>query len=97
MKNKLFLIIPTLNEEENILRLTNKLLKIKKHIEILVVDDSKKGKNRPKNLNKKVNFINRKNGVGRCSAVLHGIKIGLKKRKIYLSKWMQIFLTTHMS
>ena len=81
MKNKLFLIIPTLNEEENILRLTNKLLKINKHIEILVVDDSKKGKNRPKNLNKKLNFINRKNGVGRCSAVLHGIKIGLKKKK----------------
>ena len=80
MLNKILLVIPTFNEEKNIILITNKLLKLYKNIKILVVDDSNSSFKRPKNLNKKVSFIHRKNQKGRCSAVLYGFKIGLKKK-----------------
>ena len=40
MLNKILLVIPTFNEEKNIILITNKLLKLYKNIKILVVDDS---------------------------------------------------------
>ena len=79
MLNKILLVIPTFNEEKNIILITNKLLKLNKNIKILVIDDSISKPNRPKKLKKKVSFIQRKNKKGRCSAVLDGFKIGLKK------------------
>ena len=80
MQNKVLIIIPTLNEEKNIVSLTNKILKINPKYEILIVDDSACIYKRPKKLIKKVKFIKRKVNDGRCGAVLYGIKNGLNKR-----------------
>ena len=71
------IIIPTLNENENIILL---LKDIKKNIptaSITIIDDSKHN-NMEKileenNLNKNIKYFHRINGAGRGSAVLYGL------------------------
>lgn len=78
------IIIPTLNENENIILL---LKDIKKNIptaSITIIDDSKHN-NMEKileenNLNKNIKYFHRINGAGRGSAVLYGFKKMLKKK-----------------
>lgn len=80
MQNKILLVIPTFNENENIVLITNKILDLNNNIKILVIDDSNYKIKRPKKLNNKIRFIHRKKKSGRCSAVLYGFKIGLKQK-----------------
>ena len=73
MKN-LIIIIPTYNEEKNILKLTNQIHKFVPNCKILIIDDTKNS-----SINKifkkyKIKFIIRKNKKGRGSAVLFGLK-----------------------
>ena len=78
------IIIPTLNENENIILL---LKDIKKNIptaSITIIDDSKHN-NMEKileenNLNKNIKYFHRINSAGRGSAVLYGFKKMLKKK-----------------
>ena len=74
------IIIPCYNEEQNIFKLINQLKnKIKRDYKIIVIDDSQK------NLKikvKKVLYIHRKKKLGRGSAILLGLKILLREKKI---------------
>lgn len=78
---KILVIIPTYNEESNILRLLDKLLKLPLRLDILVVDD---GDDQTANLlsrrqtsEPRLFFIKRQGKLGRGSAVVEGIKFGL--------------------
>jgi dolichol-phosphate mannosyltransferase len=74
------IIIPCYNEEQNIFKLINCLKRtLKKNYTIIVIDDS--SKNLKINLSKVI-YIHRKKKLGRGSAVLQGLKILLKKKKI---------------
>jgi dolichol-phosphate mannosyltransferase len=74
MKN-LIIIIPTYNEEKNILKLTNKILKFIPRCRILIIDDSKNSKiHKIYKKNSRIKFFVRKNKKGRGSAVLFGLK-----------------------
>ncbi len=78
-------IIPTLNEEKNILKLYKKILKTKINLDILFVDDNSTDNTRlivkklSKN-NKKVKFIFRNNKKGIGSAHKDAIKYAYKKK-----------------
>jgi len=77
------IIIPTYNEENNIVKLLKAISKKLPNSKITIVDDSKINKielilNKEKFKNK-INYIHRKNSRGRGSAVLFGFKKGLKK------------------
>lgn len=86
MKN-LIIIIPTYNEEKNILKLTNKIHKFVPKCNILIVDDSRKSTlHKIYNKGNKIKFIVRKNKKGRGSAVLFGLKNAIrnKNNKIFV-------------
>ena len=74
------IIIPTYNEEENIIKLINKIFNIPLKINIVVVDDSPKSYPNIKKI-KNVKYIYRGKKLGRGSAVLIGIKEALKNHK----------------
>ena len=89
MKNKLLLVIPTLNEFGNIQKIYKKIQNTNKKISILFIDDnsldgSKKIIINLKSKNKKVNYIFRKKKLGIGSAHKAGIKFALKKRYNYV-------------
>ena len=78
-------IIPTLNEENNILKLYNKILKTKTNLDILFIDDNSSDNTRLviqklSKKNKKIKFIfrNKKKGIG--SAHKDAIKYAYKKK-----------------
>ena len=74
MKN-LIIIIPTYNEEKNILKLTNRIHKFIPRCKILIVDDTRNSKiHKIYKKNNIIKFIVRKNKKGRGSAVLFGLK-----------------------
>ena len=82
MKNTV-IIIPTYNEEENIFRLVKLIKKLYKNILIIVVDDSNKPETKKILIGiKKTIFIQRKNKIGRGSAVLEGLRIANKINNI---------------
>lgn len=86
MKN-LIIIIPTFNEEKNILELTNSIHKFIPSCKILIIDDTKNSQIHKIYKNKgRINFIIRKNKKGRGSAVLFGLKNALrvKNNKIFI-------------
>ena len=69
------IIIPTFREKENILKLSNKLIKLYPSCKIFIVDDTKEY-NLKKYFadKKKIIYIYRKNKIGRGSAVIDGFK-----------------------
>lgn len=78
-------IIPTLNEENNILKLYNKIIKTKTNLDILFIDDNSSDNTRLiiqklSKKNKKIKFIfrNKKKGIG--SAHKDAIKYAYKKK-----------------
>ena len=74
MKN-LIIVIPTFNEEKNILKLTNQIHKFVPNCKILIIDDTKNSSiNKIFKKSSKIRFIVRKNKKGRGSAVLFGLK-----------------------
>ena len=77
------IIIPTYNEENNIVRLLKAINKSLTNVKITIVDDSKINKIesilKKKRINKNIKYIHRKNSKGRGSAVLYGFKKRLKK------------------
>ena len=97
---KICLIIPTLNEETNILKIFQKIRNTKIKLDILFIDDNSTDESQKIiiNLKKKYNFVkyifrNKKIGIG--SAHKDGIKYAYKKKlpisennleKLY-SKW----------
>ena len=85
---KNLVIIPTYNEQENIIRLVETLFALNLDLDILVIDD---GNDRTTDLIKKkqadsanLYFIKRVGKAGRGSAVLEGLKFGLAKDYQYL-------------
>ena len=74
------IIIPIYNEEENIIRLIERIFKIPLKTNIIIVDDSKKPLLKLRKI-KKVQYIFRGKKLGRGSAVLIGIKKALMKKK----------------
>lgn len=77
----IYVIIPTYNEEDNILKLISKLQSLPLDIRIIIVDDSTK---KLKNLTKikKTEYYYRGKKLGRGSAVLFGIKKALRNKKL---------------
>ena len=77
------IIIPTYNEKENIFKLSNRLIKLYPNSKIFIVDDTKRY-NLKKEFRKKKNieYIHRINKKGRGSAVLDGLRIASKNKKI---------------
>jgi dolichol-phosphate mannosyltransferase len=82
---KKIIIIPTLNEEGNIVKIFNKILKLKLKIDILFIDDNSKDNSRTEILNlKKKNsnifflFRDKKKGIG--SAHKDGLKFAYEKK-----------------
>jgi dolichol-phosphate mannosyltransferase len=86
---KINIIIPTYNEDKNILSLIKKIKKYVPEAKICIVDDSKKnniGKILKKNAFYKVIYFHRKNMKGRGSAVIYGFK------KLFNKNIDQIFI-----
>ena len=80
MKN-LIIVIPTYNEEKNILKLTNRIHKLIPKCKILIIDDTRNSKiDRIYKKSKRVKFIIRRNKKGRGSAVLFGLKNAIKDK-----------------
>ena len=77
------IVIPTFNEKENIFKLSKKLLNLHKNSKIFIIDDTKRY-NLKKEFRKKKNiiYIHRINKKGRGSAVLDGLRIASKNKKI---------------
>lgn len=78
------IIIPCYNEEKNIVSLITKIKKSSNPKYIILIDDSKKSM---KNIlpKKQIIYIHRKEKLGRGSAVIHGMKILIKKKiKIFI-------------
>lgn len=78
-------IIPTLNEENNILKLYNKIIKTKTNLDILFIDDNSSDNTRLiiqklSKKNKKIKFIFRNNKKGIGSAHKDAIKYAYKKK-----------------
>ena len=77
------IIIPTYNEKENIFKLSKKLLKLHPNSIIFIIDDTKEYNLKDYfKKNKKINYFYRKNKKGRGSAVIEGLKLALKNKKI---------------
>ena len=86
MKN-LIIVIPTYNEEKNILKLTDKIHQYIPKCKILIIDDTKNSKlHKIFKKNNTIKFIVRKNKKGRGSAVLFGLKNAIKNKdnKIFI-------------
>ena len=86
MNNKILVIIPCYNEQENIVSLVQQLLALPLNLDILVVDD---GKDNTSDLvralqHKNIFLIQRTGKLGRGSAVIAGLKFGLEKNYDYL-------------
>ena len=80
MKN-LIIVIPTYNEEKNILKLTNRIHKLIPKCKILIIDDTRNSKiDRIYEKSKRVKFIIRRNKKGRGSAVLFGLKNAIQDK-----------------
>jgi dolichol-phosphate mannosyltransferase len=78
------IIIPCYNEEKNIVSLITKIKKSSNPKYIILIDDSKKSM---KNIlpKKQIIYVHRKKKLGRGSAVIHGMKILIKKKiKIFI-------------
>ncbi len=81
------IIIPTFREKENILKLSEKLIRLHPNCKIFIVDDTKEYNLEKYFVNKKkIIYIYRKNKKGRGSAVIEGFK------KAYLIKKIKIFV-----
>ena len=84
MKNKILLIIPTLNEFGNIQKIYKKIQSLNIKINILFIDDNSVDGSKEiinlKHRNKKVNYIFRKKKLGIGSAHKVGIKLAKKKK-----------------
>jgi dolichol-phosphate mannosyltransferase len=81
---KINIIIPTYNEEKNILPLITNIRKYLPYSKIFIVDDSKEDKisSQIKKSNlKNIYYFLRKNSKGRGSAVIYGLKKSLNKNK----------------
>lgn len=77
----IIVIIPTFNEEKNIEKLVKKIKIYLQNCRIIIVDDTYSSKLDKKFRNfKNIQVIIRKNKKGRGSAVLHGLKHGLKNK-----------------
>jgi dolichol-phosphate mannosyltransferase len=86
MKN-LIIVIPTYNEEKNILKLTDKIHQYIPKCKILIIDDTKNSKlHKIFKKNNTIKFIVRKNKKGRGSAVLFGLKNAIRNKdnKIFI-------------
>ncbi len=86
---KICVIIPTLNEEKNIIEIFNKIRKTKIKLHILFIDDNSSDKTQfvIKRLKKKykyINYIFRKGKTGIGSAHKDGIKYAYKKKYDFL-------------
>ena len=81
--NKIIIIIPTYNEDQNISILLRKLDKLRIKKKIIIVDDSNNNltKKSIKSSKIKNTYIKRVNKKGRGSAVIHGIKKIIDKTK----------------
>jgi len=82
---KICVIIPTLNEEKNIIKIFKKIKKTKIKLDILFIDDSSTDKTQLiiRNLKKKYSFVSyifRKGKIGIGSAHRDGIKYAYKKK-----------------
>ncbi len=79
------IIIPTYNEENNIIKLLKAIIKNLPNCKITIVDDSKINKIelilKKEKIRSNISYIHRKNSKGRGSAVLHGFKKRFKKNK----------------
>ena len=87
--SKINIVIPTYNEDRNILSLVKKIKKYVPNANVCIVDDSKKdniGKILKKNKFNKVVYFHRKNKKGRGSAVIFGFK------KLFNTNVNQIFI-----
>ena len=80
---KIAIIIPTLNESENIHSLVRAIKQRLPKSTIFIVDDSKDEKMKKiiKQKKLKVEFFHRKNSSGRGSAIIYGLKKAIKKNK----------------
>ena len=79
--NNIAVIIPAYNEQDNILKLVNKIKHLLPSASIYIIDDSP-GKQTNFIINKKkFNYYHRKNKLGRGSAVLYGIKKAISVRR----------------
>ncbi len=77
------IIIPTFNEKENIFNLSKNLLKLYPNSKIFIVDDTKEYNLKDEfKKNKKIKYVYRRNKKGRGSAVLDGLRIASKNKKI---------------
>ena len=77
------IVIPTFNEKENIFKLSKKLLNLHKNSKIFIIDDTKRYNLKKEfRKNKNIIYIHRikKNFSG--SAVLDGLRIASKNKKI---------------
>lgn len=77
-------IIPAYQEEENILKLIKSILKQYKNIIVFVIDDSYDYKTSKivRKVKKRFVYFHRKKKLGRGSAVLQGLKMASKNKKI---------------
>ena len=88
--NEVLIIIPTYNESENIVKITESIFSIHQDINILVVDDnspdgtSGKVKEVISNSNKNLHLITRKSKMGLGSAYLCGFKWAIEKKYKYV-------------
>ena len=77
------IIIPTYNEEDNIIRLLHEIIKNIPRAKIIIVDDSSKNKIgfilKKKKFGNNIKYFHRKNCRGRGSAVLFGFRKSIKK------------------
>ena len=83
----MIIVIPTYNEEKNILKLTDKIHQYIPKCKILIIDDTKNSKlHKIFKKNNTIKFIVRKNKKGRGSAVLFGLKNAIKNKdnKIFI-------------
>lgn len=85
MKN-IAIIIPAYNEQDNILKLINKIKHLLPRSSIYIIDDSPGNQTNFIINKKKINYYHRKKKLGRGSAVLYGIKkaILVKKYNIFI-------------